>query len=316
MIVKPVGAPTAVADLIHVPGFGREKPAQPILITGATGTLGSAFARMCERRHLAYRIVSRAEMDVTDHASIKAAIARHRPWAIINAAGYVKVDQAEVDVNRCRRENTLCPTLLALACIRDKVRFVTFSSDLVFDGKTDRPYIESDLVAPLGVYGRSKVDAERCVLDTDPDALVIRTSAFFGPWDRHNFISKALDALDNGHLFAAASDVTISPTYVPDLVHACLDLLIDKEKGIWHLTNETPVTWSELALMAARTAGVDVSNFEERPAAKLASGTLRPSYSALQSERGRLLPPLSSALERYVALRADPSRYIAARSNQ
>jgi dTDP-4-dehydrorhamnose reductase len=92
-------------------------------------------------------------------------------------------------------------------------------------------------VAPLNAYGRSKAEAERRVLDSDPQALVVRTSAFFGPWDEHNFVTQALAALGEGRPFAAAGDMTVSPTYVPDLVNACLDLLIDKECGIWHLTN-------------------------------------------------------------------------------
>jgi dTDP-4-dehydrorhamnose reductase len=309
LLVKPVGTPSAVADLTHLPGFARGRAAQPILITGATGALGSAFARLCQRRNLSYRIVSRAEMDVTEPASVQAAIARYRPWAIVNAAGYVKVDQAEVDADRCRRENTLAPAILALACIRNDVRLVTFSSDLVFDGRTHRPYVESDPVAPLGVYGHSKAEA-------DPNALVIRTSAFFGPWDESNFVTRALDAMDNGQRFAADSDIVVSPTYVPDLVHACLDLLIDKEKGLWHLTNGTPVTWSALALMAADAAGSKASSLEQRPAAGHGTGAARPAFSALQSERAGLLPPLSDALERYAALRADPNAYIAARSNQ
>ena len=316
LLVKPVGAPAAVADLTRLPGFGRRPAPQPILITGAAGTLGSAFARMCERRSLAYRVVTRAEMDVTDPASVRAAIDRYRPWAIINAAGYVRVDQAEADAERCRRENTLAPTILALACVHNNVRLVTFSSDLVFDGLSGRPYVESDPVAPLGVYGRSKAEAERRVLDTDPDALVIRSSAFFGPWDEYNFVTRALDAMENGRAFAAASDITVSPTYVPDLVHTCLDLLIDKEKGIWHLTNGTPVTWSELASMAAQAAGADASTIEQQPALRRRAGAARPAYSPLHSERAVLLPPLADALARYAALRADPGSYIAARSNQ
>ena len=316
LTVQPVSSPAAMAGLARPLDPGRGKLVQPILITGATGTLGSAFARMCERRSLAYRIVARAEMDIADPASVEAAIARHRPWALINASGYVKVDQAEADAERCFRENTLAPTILALACIRNDLRFVTFSSDLVFDGQTDRPYVESDRVAPLGVYGRSKAEAEQRVLDTDPDAMVIRTSAFFGPWDEFNFVTQALDAMDNGRPFTASGDMTVSPTYVPDLVHACLDLLIDKENGIWHLTNGTPVSWSNLALMAAEAAGVDASRLEQAPAAQLRPHAARPAYSALGSERAALLPPLSDALKRYATLRADPGTYVAARSNQ
>jgi dTDP-4-dehydrorhamnose reductase len=315
LLVTPIATPAAVADLTHRLRFGRDKLVQPILITGATGTLGSTFARMCERRNLAYRIVARTEMDMADPHSVDAAVARYRPWAIINAAGYVKVNQAETDVDRCRRENTLAPTILALACVRNNLRFVTFSSDLVFDGQARQPYCESDPVSPLSVYGHSKAGAEQCVLDADPNALVIRTSAFFSPCGP-NFVSTALDAIERGQRFGAAHDTTVSPTFVPDLVHAALDLLVDKENGIWHLTNGTPVTWLELATMAAQAAHADPSLLDPLPAARLAGTARRPAYSALGSERGTLLPPLADALVRYAAVRSNPSRYIAARSNQ
>ncbi|HEX8611744.1 MAG TPA: family 1 glycosylhydrolase [Telluria sp.] len=301
-LTRPVALPGAVTELSAYRSQERGT-SPPILISGATGTLGSAFARLCERRNLAYRIVTRAEMDMADPASVEAAFARYRPWAVINAGGYVRVDQAESDAQRCFRDNTMAPTILALACIRHDVRFVTFSSDLVFDGKGSAPYVESDRTAPLGVYGRSKADAEQRVLDADPNALVIRTSSFFGPWDEHNFVTRALAALDNGQRFIAASDITVSPTYVPDLVNTCLDLLIDKEKGLWHLTNSTAVTWAQLARMAAGAAGVDASLLESQPAARLGHSALRPVYSVLGSERAVLLPPLSDALERYASLR-------------
>ncbi|HEY0063334.1 MAG TPA: sugar nucleotide-binding protein, partial [Telluria sp.] len=304
-LAGPVATPAAVADLSGFRNNGRSKFLQPILITGATGTLGGAFARLCERRNLAYRIVARSEMDMADPASVEAAIVRYRPWALINAAGYVQVDQAETDAQRCFRENTMAPTILALACIRHGLRFVTFSSDLVFDGKRDAPYVESDSPAPLGVYGQSKADAEQRVLEADPEAMVIRTSAFFGPWDGHNFVTQALGTLERGEPFAAADDLTVSPTYVPDLVNACLDLLVDKEKGIWHLTNSSAVTWAALADMAAQAAGVDASRLEPGPAVRNGRGALRPAYSALGTERAVLLPTLDDALTRYAALRAD-----------
>lgn len=151
----------------------------------------------------------------------------------------------------------MAPTILALACIRHALRFMTFSSNLVFDGKHGAPYVESDRTCPLGVYGQSKAEAEQRVLEADPQALVIRSSALFGPWDEHNFVSKALSACERGEPFTAAADLTMSPTYVPGLVHTCLDLLIDKENGIWHLNNGTAVTWAQLAQLAAEVTGVD-----------------------------------------------------------
>jgi dTDP-4-dehydrorhamnose reductase len=298
-LAKPVATRTAVADINDRGAFRSTFP-QPILISGANGTLGRAFARICERRNLACHVLTRQEMDITDPASVEAAIVRFKPWAIINAGGYVRVDDAEREFERCMRENTQGPTILALAAIRHGLRFMTFSSDLVFDGTLGRPYAESDAPAPLGVYGRSKLEAERRVLDSDPQALVIRTSAFFGPWDEHNFVSQALDALGNGRPFAALADQTVSPTYVPDLVNACLDLLIDKECGVWHLSNGAAMNWAELARRACAAAGIDPAGLEERSASELGLAAARPVNSALTSERGLLLPSFDDALARYL----------------
>jgi len=298
-LAKPVATRTAVADITDRGAFRSTSP-QPILISGATGTLGRAYARICERRNLAYHVLTRQEMDIADPASVEAAIVRYKPWAIINAGGYVRVDDAELELERCMRENTHGPTVLALAAIRHGVRLMTFSSDLVFDGSAGRPYVESDTVSPLGVYGRSKADAERRVLDADPQALVIRTSAFFGPWDNHNFVGQALDAIGNGRPFAASADQVVSPTYVPDLVNVSLDLLIDKECGVWHLTNGEAMSWADLARRACARAGIEPATLEEVGGDALGQRAPRPAHSALSSERGMLLPSFEDALARYL----------------
>ena len=96
----------------------------------------------------------------------------------------------------------------------------------------------------------------------------------------------------------------MSPTYVPDLVNTCLDLLVDKESGIWHLSNGTAVTWAQLARLAAEAAGIDADQVKELPAEQLDFVAARPPYCALGTERGVLMPPLTDALDRYCALRA------------
>jgi len=273
----------------------------PLLITGATGTLGAAFARACEARAVAYRLLTRAQMDIADPASVEAALKEAEPWAVVNAAGYVRVDQAESEPDLCMRENAAGPRVLASACARRGVRLLTFSSDLVFgDGARVKPYVEGDAVSPLNVYGRSKAEAERLALAALPGALVVRTSAFFGPWDEYNFVTAALRALARGEEFAAADDCVVSPTYVPELVSACLDLLIDGEGGLWHLANRGAVTWAELARRAAELAGLDARAV--RPVAWRSFGWAaeRPAYSVLGSERGALLGPLEEALDCYM----------------
>jgi dTDP-4-dehydrorhamnose reductase len=186
--------------------------------------------------------------------------------------------------------------LLAAACAARGIGLVTFSSDQVFDGRSDRPWNESDAPAPLNVYGQSKAEAERAVLAAHPGALVVRTSAFFGPWDRHNFVGQALDALAAGGDFFAADDQRISPTYVPDLVHAVLCLLVDGESGVLHLANVGDVSWHELAARAADLAGVDASRLRGCSGATLGQTAPRPRHAVLGSERVSLMRPLDAAL--------------------
>ncbi|HEV2860478.1 MAG TPA: family 1 glycosylhydrolase [Pyrinomonadaceae bacterium] len=279
--------------------------ARPLLITGATGTLGGAFARLAGVRGLSYRLLSRADMDIAEGDSVERVLDEYEPWAVVNAAGYVRVDDAEREPEACFRENTKGPETLARACARRGVRLLTFSSDLVFGGDSERrePYLEGDAVGPLNVYGRSKAEAERLVMEALPSALVVRTSAFFGPWDEYNFVHAVLHALSRGAEFVAADDSTVSPTYVPQLVNTSLDLLIDGEQGVWHLANAGAVTWAEFARLTASLAGLDPSLVKARPTRELNLAAPRPSYSVLASRRGALLPPLAAALAQCLAER-------------
>ena len=274
--------------------------ARPLLITGATGTLGQAFSRRCELRGLAYRLLTRSEMDIADEHSVDAALALHGAWAVVNAAGYVRVDDAEHDRDRCFRENTQGPAVLAQACAARGIGLLTFSSDLVFDGESREPYVETSEPAPLNVYGESKAAAEQAVLGVYPAALVVRTSAFFGPWDEHNFVTRALRALMSGQEHRAPDDAVVSPTYVPDLVDVSLDLLIDGESGIWHLANRGAVTWADLARRAVTRAGLDPNRIVGCPQDELQLVAPRPRYSVLHSQRATLMPRLEHAIERYV----------------
>jgi dTDP-4-dehydrorhamnose reductase len=194
--------------------------------------------------------------------------------------------------------------VLARECAQAGVQLLTFSSDLVFDGCKGSPYLESDPPNPLSVYGRSKVAAEERVRCANPGALVIRTSAFFGPWDRSNFAARTIHAIRRGEPVRFANDITISPTYVPDLVDACLDLLIDGETGLWHLSNGVALSWADAARATAHAAGIHAPCIDAVTSGELRLPALRPCYSALGTERGALLPPLDDALTRWAAIAA------------
>jgi dTDP-4-dehydrorhamnose reductase len=222
---------------------------------------------------------------------------------VVNAAGYLRVDDAEWERDRCHRENTLGPALLAELCAERGIALATVSSDLVFDGRKGSPYVESDPISPVNVYGECKAEAERLVLERLPSALVVRAGAFFGPWDHLNYITVALRAIAAGLPAPAADDAVVSPTYLPDLVDATLDLLIDGASGVWHLANAGALTWAELARQAAVAAGLDPSLVDARPTDTFGFAAPRPLYTALASERAWILPTVENAICRYVAAR-------------
>jgi dTDP-4-dehydrorhamnose reductase len=273
---------------------------QPMAIIGANGTLGRAFARYCDIRGIPYYLLSRQQLDIANAELVEQTLIHLNPWAVINAAGYVRVDDAEEEKEKCWQDNVTGPVTLAKCCHKLNLPLVTFSSDLVFDGSHTRPYLESDPVNPINTYGLSKAEAEKQVLSINPSTLVIRTSAFFSPWDEYNLVSIALKQMAAGNDFVAARDIFISPTYVPDLVNTCLDLLIDQESGLWHLSSHTEITWFELVRLAARTYGISLKFLHPRAVEELSFKAQRPRYSVLDTEKARLMPDLDSALSRYI----------------
>ena len=271
----------------------------PILITGATGTLGKALARACDWRALDYVLTDRAELPLDDDMAIDQALDLHRPWAVINTAGWVRVDDAERLQDACFAANLEAAVRLAQACGARDLPLVNVSSDLVFNGRGGRAYVESDTPRPLNVYGRSKAEMERRLLQDGGRNLVVRTAAFFSPFDPHNFAAEVVRRLMEGRRMEAAGDLVVSPTYVPDLADAILDLLIDGEAGLWHLASPDAVSWHELGRRIAKAVGLDPAGVRASPWRSLGWAARRPAFAPLASERGALMPPLDDAIGRY-----------------
>jgi dTDP-4-dehydrorhamnose reductase len=134
------------------------------------------------------------------------------------------------------------------------------------------------------------------VLAALPHALVVRTGPLFGPWDSRNPVADALVALQAGGRAVADESALVSPTYMPDLVHAALDLLVDGEHGVWHLANVGAVTLADLGRRAAELAGLDAGRVDGQR-----QGTGEPLQRVLASERGGIMPPLERALACFFA---------------
>lgn len=272
---------------------------RPLLILGKTGTLGKAFSRVCGTHGIPHVLWGRQDLDITDEKRIAEKIAALNPWAVINATGYVRVEDAERESDLCFQVNCVGAIMLARACSEAGIQLLSFSSDLVFDGDKGSAYNEDDVPRPLNMYGRSKAAAEAGILHHHRQALIVRTSAFFSPWDEYNFVHAVRRELAQGRPFIAASDAIITPTYVPHLVHECLDLLLDDAQGIWHLSNGEALSWAELAREAAVRSGFNPEMIVARSKADMGWKARQPNNSALCSQRGTGMPPLHHALNQY-----------------
>ncbi len=262
--------------------FPHPDDARPILVLGGPGQLGHAFQRICAWRGVPVRALGRHECEASDPLMVDAALRRFNPWLVVHVAEW---------------PGGLLT--IAAACRKRGIKLVTFSSLLVFDGRKATPYVENDATCPVTPVGQMIAAADCRMLADFPEVLILRTGALFGPWDETNFALEFLDCLDRAQPVPVGS-VTIAPTYVPDLVHAALDLAIDDERGLWHIVNSDPMSWNEFArrLADATGRGADSIGCADETSAAAADGVV------LGSQRATLLPPLGLAIEAFAHARA------------
>ncbi|MFC5848935.1 sugar nucleotide-binding protein [Deinococcus petrolearius] len=292
----PVGSPAASPP--------RLQAARALCILG-TGFLARSLAQLCQERGLAYRMLpsealNASQADILEHLSVTG-----QPWAVVNASGYGQIDEAERHTRQFFQTHVVGLTRWASVCRAQGVQFLTFSSDQVFEGESATPYTEWGTPSPVNAYGRAKWQAERRVLEAHPGALIVRSSGLFGIRQGKDLLGEALGVLKGGGQVHLDHEHCFSPTYLPDLVHASLDLLIDGESGLWHLVNQGQSTWGDLVGTMAERLGL--SRQQVRPLTGLPSRQVaRPRYSVMRSDRGQLLPSLRQALDHYYAHELTP----------
>ena len=277
-----------------------------VLVTGAGGQLGldllDAFAD-----HETVGL-TRAQLDVTDEASVAEAVAAIRPTVLINAAAGTDVDGCESDPDGAHRTNALAPWWLARACERIGATLVTFSTDYVFDGTAPvgpggapRGYVEQDPVAPLSVYGRTKAAGEALVRETLGAHHIVRTAWVSGARGR-NFVRTMLRLADGGGPVRVVDDQTGSPTMTRDLAEATRRLAVSGRYGTVHLVNEGTATWFDVAAEVFARSGRDV-DLAPQPSSAIARPAPRPAWSVLDTTHARTsgigpLPHWHDALDR------------------
>ena len=252
----------------------------PILVTGASGQLGTAFASL----DADIVAVSHAELDITNADAIDTVVGAVKPSAIINCAAYTAVDAAESDEEAATNINGHAVGLLAQAAADRGCRFVTYSTDYVFNGTASSPYLESDPRDPVNAYGRSKLLGEHLALAASSESLVIRTSwVLSGTHD--NFVATMLRLTASGKALTVVDDQVGNPTIVEDLARATIGLLDRGVDGIVHITNQGSTTWFELARYSVSAAGIDPELIQPCSTADYPTPAKRPAFSVLGSER-------------------------------
>jgi dTDP-4-dehydrorhamnose reductase len=274
-------------------------PAAPILIVGAGGLLGGALAAACRHRDLHHVALYRGDLDLADVEGTARVLDLHRPWVVINAAAWVGIDAAEGDPAACFQANSVGAASLAVLCADRGIPTVGFSSDLVFGGAAKAPCTESTNPAPVNAYGRSKAAFEAAIAGMPGRHLIVRTAALFSPFDPGNFAMRALAALRDGRTHPVVADEIVSPTYVPDLCDAVLDLATDGADGLWHLSHGEAVGRAEFVARLAVACGLDSRRIEPVSGSDLSRAAPRAAFTALASERGEILPSLPDAISRF-----------------
>ncbi|MBI3099497.1 MAG: dTDP-4-dehydrorhamnose reductase [Planctomycetes bacterium] len=284
-----------------------------LLVTGAGGILGSAFARWASTppHDLIHppevHAFPRASLDIADAARVAASLDRIKPEAVINCAAFTNVDAAERETWACRRANVEGPRVLAEACAARRCRLVHVSTDYVFDGEKGSPYVETDPPAPRGVYAMSKREGEVAVLEACPEAVVARSSWIFGQSGKQDFVDWVIRGLRSGGLVRVIADQRGGPSWSEDVARALVHLCT-QPAGIYHASNAGSCSRAEQAHAIAAAAGLE-HRFEEVPASALKRLAPRPRNTPLDSGRiaasGHPMRPWDVALREYVQGRAD-----------
>jgi dTDP-4-dehydrorhamnose reductase len=261
-----------------------------ILVTGGSGQLGSAFRRLLPDA----MFPSRRRLDLTRPDTIAEAVAALTPTSIINCAAYTAVDEAEDDEETAFAVNAVSVGVLARLAAERSLPFVTFSSDYVFDGRSDRPYVESDPTSPANAYGRSKEAGEQLALEAHPGALIVR-SAWLISATHPNFVDTILRVAGEGAgEIRVVDDQFGCPTIADDLAGAVLRAIDTETRGLLHLTNQGETTWFGLARAAVEIAGLEPERVVPISSDEFPRRAARPAYAVLRSERldGLGLDPL------------------------
>lgn len=254
-----------------------------ILILGHKGMLGTDLV---SRLGVAHKVTGKdiEDFDITSPESCRQVISEIKPEVVINAAAYTNVDGAEKDRDTCFAVNAEGVKNVALACGKDNIRVVHFSTDYVFDGTGETPYREDRAPAPHGIYAQSKAAGEKYLQEYSENYLLIRTAWLYGR-NGKNFVRTILEKAKRTDTLRVVDDQTGSPTYSRDLAAAVQVLLEQRHQGIFHVTNRGSCTWYAFTKKILEYAGLEHVAVEPIQTKDLNLPAPRPTYSVLSTRK-------------------------------
>jgi len=273
-----------------------------VAITGAAGLFGHGLVAAFSTRHKVFPL-TRAEADITDAESIRAALERVRPDLVVHPAGIPDIDICEADPALAFRVNYQGTCHVAAAARALGAGLAHISTDAVFDGKKATPYVESDPTGPITVYGQTKLQAEQAVKALERH-WIFRVSVLFGP-GKINFVEKGLRKIAAGEEYKVASDQWGCATHTVDAGLKIMEVAEAGRYGLYHLANQGECTRFELARMATEMAGLDSVKVIGVPDALMQRRAPRLKYAVMEMQAlqnaGFTLPrPWQEALADYV----------------
>lgn len=258
-----------------------------IWILGAGGQLGRAVMEVCSKEHIPFIASTRSEVDITNLEQLKVAGEAIEPTHIINCAAYTDVDGAEKNHAGAFAVNALGAENMGIIGREQGIKVVHVSTDYVFGGDKETPYVETDRANPLGIYGKSKYEGELRLLDQLGSACIVRTSWVFGHRGK-NFISQVLSMLQKQDHIQAVDDQINRATYNRDLAKALLDLSC--HSGVFHFANGEPLSRYQIVqdfYSLAQKRNLPVKCQKISPIASIPS--FRPKYSVLDTKKVELV---------------------------
>jgi len=222
-----------------------------ILVTGSNGQLGSEIRELTKNDVTnVYFYTDVTELDITNKSAVNTFIENHQIDIVVNCAAYTQVDKAEDDEKTAFLINATAPGNLAESCKKYEVTLFHISTDYVFDGSNNVPYIETESTSPLGVYGRSKLEGEEFIQQSGCNYLIIRTSWLYSSFG-NNFVKTIARLSSEKDELKVVFDQIGTPTYARDLATVIFAIIQNDQfkdrKGVYHYSNEGVCSWYDFA---------------------------------------------------------------------